>query len=302
MRTLKIASLILAAATLAACTKEINRDLPSHECSILELQIEGQLGRAEITRVDDKSGTVSVYVMDNPQFPWSEVKLNALAISSYASADVKEGDLLDFYNPEHRARINVTSQTGKKVAWTIYIKSYDAFYVGTWAVEDVRLYVDQNISGCGTGKWDISVNGTEFGYYASYEMDNIITITMNEGVTDDGRFTGKIINDAGEDGQYADFWGVYQGEYTTDEPLDMNPRLRHLLPAGESDWSLNLNTNEMSITQRNITSVMTFRNEGSSVWFDFALPNAAGDIGGSNFYDNYWRSSYQFSYNVKPMR
>ena len=38
-------------------------------------------------------------------------------------------------------------------------------------------------------------------------------------------------------GLYGWLKGVYPGEYTEDAPLDMDPRLRHLIPAGESDWA-----------------------------------------------------------------
>lgn len=299
MKTLKTIFMCAAAAVaLLSCTKDIDKVLPSNECSILEIELEGQLGRADIVRVNGTSGTVAIFVMDNPDFPWSAVKINALALSSGASSNAGEGDTLDFYNPERSARITVTSQTGKQVVWTISIKPYEAFYVGKWNIEDVKIYLDQNISGSGTGSWDTSMGGEEFGLFAGAELDNVITITMNEGMTD-GRFTGKIVNDAGPDGEYGNFWGVWPGEYSEDEPLDMNPRLRHLLPAGESDWSLNLSTNEMSITQRNITSTMTFRNDGTLWFFDFALPSAAGDPAGTNFYNNFWRSSWRFSYIVK---
>ena len=38
----------------------------------------------------------------------------------------------------------------------------------------------------------------------------------------------------------------------------MNPRLRHLLPPGESQWTLDLTTNQMKITQNNVSSTMIF--------------------------------------------
>lgn len=108
----------------------------------------------------------------------------------YATADVSDGDTLDFRNPERKARIIVRSQTGKQVLWTVYLKPYDPFYVGTWAVSDIKIYLDQNISGNGTGKWDTSMGGSEFGLFASPELDNIITITMNEEMVD-GKFTAR---------------------------------------------------------------------------------------------------------------
>lgn len=300
LKRIKYIALLLAACTAAvSCTKEIDEKEPSNECSILDIRLEGQLGRATIERVDDNRGTVTLYIFEQADYPWSAVGVEALALSAYATADVAEGGTLDFRNPDRTARIIVRSQTGKQVLWTVSLRPYDPFYAGVWNIEDIKIYVDQNISGNGTGMWDTSMGGSEFGKFASPEMDNVITITMNEEMVD-GRFTGKILNDAGPDGAYGAFKGVYAGEYTEDDPLDMNPRLRHLIPAGESDWVLDLATNQMRITKNNITSTMTFARDASGlVFFDFALPNAAGDTPGSNFYNNFWRSSYKFSYIVR---
>lgn len=300
MKTLKYIVLLLLACTAAvSCTKEIDEKEPSNECSIIDIKLTGQLGKATIERVDDNQGTVTLYIFEQPDYPWSAVGVEALALSVYASADVAEGGTLDFRNPERKARIIVRSQTGKQVLWNVYLRPYDPFYVGRWTIGDIKIYVDQNLSGNGTGRWDTSMGGSEFGTFASPEFDNIITITMDEELVD-GQFTGKIVNDAGADGRYGSFKGVYPGEYTEDDPLDMDPRLRHLIPAGESDWVLNLATNQMRITRNNITSTMTFARDASgNVFFDFALPDASGDTPGSNFYNNFWRSSYRFSYIVR---
>lgn len=300
MKKLKyFACLLLAGALLGSCTKEIDEREPSNECSILDIRLAGQLGKPAIERLNDNEGRVTLFIFERADYPWDAVGVEALALSVNASADVTEGGTLDFRNPERRARIIVRSQTGKQVLWTVYLKPYDPFYVGMWQVQDVKIYVDQTISGNGTGKWDTSMGGSEFGTFAAAELDNRITVVMNEEMVD-GKFTGKIINDAGPDGAYGSFKGVYPGEYSEEEPLDMDPRLRHLIPAGESDWVLDLATDEMRITRNNITSTMTFSRDASgAVFFDFALPDASKDTPGSNFYNNFWRSSYRFSYIVR---
>ena len=201
MKNLKHIALFLSCLVIASCTKDIDEKEPSNECSILDIQLTGQLGKATIERVDDNQGTVTLYIFEQADYPWEAVGVEALALSAYATADVSDGDTLDFRNPERKARIIVRSQTGKQVLWTVYLKPYDPFYVGTWAVSDIKIYLDQNISGNGTGKWDTSMGGSEFGLFASPELDNIITITMNEEMVD-GKFTGKIINAAGADGLY----------------------------------------------------------------------------------------------------
>ena len=285
---------------MLSCTKDINRDIPSNECSILDIRVFGQLGKPEIQRLDDKTGEVVLFINRTDDYPWANVKVEAIALSAYAHSDLGENAELDFYNPQRKSSVRVTSQTGKYVDWTIILKPYDAFYAGVWQVIDAKLYVNQNISGCGTGSWNTSMKGDEFGLYAAAETDNVITISMNSEMVD-GKFTGTITNDPGADGQWGEFKAVWPGEYSEDSPLDMNPRLRHLIPQGESTWVLDLTTNEMKITNRNITSTMTFENdEWGNMLFSFALPNASQDIGGTNFYDNYWRSSYKFCYIVNP--
>ncbi|MBO5418718.1 MAG: hypothetical protein J6A22_01415 [Bacteroidales bacterium] len=287
---------------VASCSKQINMDIPSNECSILDIRVFGQLGKPEIVRIDDTSGEVTLFINKTDDYPWSEVKVESIALSAYAGSDLGEEAVLDFYNPQRKAVIKVTSQTGKSVDWTVILKPYEAFYAGVWKVIDAKIYVDQNISGCGTGSWGTPMNGAEFGLYFAPELDNIITIEMNSEMVD-GKFTGIITNDAGADGLWGEFKGVWPGEYPEDAPLDMNPRLRHLLPAGESEWVLDLTTNEMKITNRNITSTMTFEtDEWSNMVFVFNLPDASQEIGGSNFYDNFWRSSYRFTYIVNPLQ
>lgn len=286
----------------ASCTKQINQDIPSNECSILDIRVFGQLGKPEIVRLDETSGEVTLFINKTDDYPWNSVKVEAIALSAHAVCDLGEEAVLDFYNPQRKAVIRVTSQTGKSVDWTVMLKPYDAFYAGVWQVIDAKIFIDQNISGCGTGMWETGMGGSEFGLFAAPELDNVITIAVNPEMVD-GKFTGTITNDAGADGKWGEFKGVWAGEYSEDEPLDMNPRLRHLIPPGESTWILDLATNEMKISKSNITSTMTFSTDtwGNMV-FSFALPDASQDIGGSNFYDNFWRSSYKFSYIVNPLQ
>ena len=149
MKNLKYIVLLLSCLTVISCTKDIDEKEPSNECSILDIKLTGQLGKATIERVDDNQGTVILYIFEQADYPWEAVGVEALALSAYATADVADGGTLDFRNPDRKARIIVRSQTGKQVLWTVYLKPYDPFYVGTWSVSDIKIYVDQNISGNG---------------------------------------------------------------------------------------------------------------------------------------------------------
>ena len=108
--------------------------------------------------------------------------------------------------------------------------------------------------------------------------------------------TGTITNTPGLDGEYGHFWGVYS-PYSEAEPLDMDPRLRYLLPPGEASWKLELTTGQMRITKDNITSTMIFgTDEWDNTLFRFILPDAGGEPARDGFYDNMWRSSTELFY------
>lgn len=277
-----------------ACTKTIDKNVVSNELSLLEIKIQGQLGTAVIERDFDEA-RATVYVMDSPGFPYSAVPVEGIVVSACAKASVKSGETLNFSNPERRAKITVTAESGKTLDWWIYLEPYDAFYVGEWAIVNIKLHCNQRVSGSGDGAWDTPLNGSEFGTSGLPEYDNHVIITMNP-EPEDNMLTGTITNTPGADGEYGHFWGVYS-PYSEESPLDMDPRLRHLLPPGESTWKLELTTGQMRITKDNVTSTMIFgTDEWDNTLFRFPLPDAGGEPSRDGFYDNMWRSSTDLYY------
>ena len=145
--------LILTAAIAAmsvSCTKTIDKEIPSNEVSLLELKIQGQMGTAVIER-DGNDASATVYIMDSPEYPYSNVLVEGIVVSRYATSSVETGEYLNFSNPDRKAKITVTSESGKTLDWWIYIEPYDAFYVGTWKINNIYLHCNQKISGAGTG-------------------------------------------------------------------------------------------------------------------------------------------------------
>ncbi len=139
------------------------------------------------------------------------------------------------------------------------------------------------------------------------EYDNVITVTLDDGEVVDNRLTGTITNAAGPDGLYGNFYGVMGPSYSVAEPLDMNPRLRHLLPPGEATWELDLTTQQMRISKNNITSTMIFTDHPNLVSapntpFRFVLPNAGNEPARDNFYNNMWRSSTDLIYVMEKVQ
>ena len=245
-RLMTIAAAALLVATTASCEKTIDQELSGNERTLLELRIEGQMGKA-ITERDGDRATATVYILDQDDYDYAHVPV-----------------------PERRARIRVTSASGHVLDWWIYLETYDPFYLGTWRIIDVKLACDQRVSGVGDGSWTTQLSGSEFGDYGLPEYDDRVTITLGE-ITDNA-LTGTLVHSAGD------------------------PRLRHLLPPGESQWTLDLTTNQMKITQNNVTSTMIFGEEGDNTLFRFILPDASSEPSRDNFYDNMWRSSTELFY------
>ena len=172
--------------------------------------------------------------------------------------------------------------------------------MGEWKILECKLACNQRVSGSGDGAWTTQLSGSEFGTTGLAEYDDRIIITMNPEMQDN-MLTGTLEHTAGADGEYGHFWGVYP-PYSVEEPLDMDPRLRHLLHPGKSDWKLDLTTGQMRLTQNNITSTMIFGTEGDNVTFRFILPDAGKEPSQNGFYDNMWRSSTELFYVVYKIK
>lgn len=302
---------VLAVAALCSCTKNIDKELPGNERSLLELKIKGQMGVAEIVRTDSEA-SVNIYIMENDEYPFGAAEVEGIVVSVGATASVGAGQTLNFSNPERKTTITVTSGSGESLAWNVYLKIYDAFYVGEWVINNVRVHCDQTVSGAGNGAWETQITGSEFGYipaipdpptpvvpsFGQPEMDNRITITMDDGEVTNNQLTGTITNAAGADDKYGHFWIVGGGPYTHETPYDMDHRFRHLLPPGTAKWTLNLATGEMKITKDNITSTMSFGTIYGNRTFHFALPKVEESLSGVGIYDNMYLSSTALSYEV----
>ena len=120
MKNYLIPTALLFIMALSSCTKTIDEDLSGNERSLLELRVEGQMGTAIIDR-DGSRATATVYILETPGFAYDRVPVKGIVVSNGASASVGIGDVLNFSNPERRARITVTSQSGHTLDWWIYL-------------------------------------------------------------------------------------------------------------------------------------------------------------------------------------
>ncbi len=279
MNKFKYFPLVAAMLLLFSCQKDPLEDIESgdwnHERNVLSINVQNQIGPAAITR-NESTQKITVYV-DPDGLDYAAVKINSLILSYKATADVEEGGTLNFDNPEYKSQITVTSQTGRSLTWDIILEPYEWFYVNEWKIKEQRIFVSQEWGSA----WDEDITGVIAD--AAKEMDNTIEI-IKDGIRD-GRPYGRIINGSGEDGEY--------GSFKLSEDVDLNPKLRHLIPIGESDWEINLDTNVMTISKDGATSSAKVTKEGDGVRLEYALQthDPRWDYGA---YDNYWAWSYKY--------
>ena len=114
----KLTILLCTALLAASCVKTIDNVLPRGDMSLLELKIQGQLGTAVIERDEDEC-SATVYVMARADFPYAAVPVEGIVVSAGATASVAKGGTLNFSNPERKAKITVTSESGKSLDWFI---------------------------------------------------------------------------------------------------------------------------------------------------------------------------------------
>lgn len=279
MKKIQYFPLVATMLLLFSCQKDLMEDIESgdwnHERNVISINLQNQIGPAAITR-NESTQKITVYV-DPDGLDYAAVKINSLVLSYKASADVEPGETLNFDNPEYKSQITVTSQTGRSLIWDIVLEPYEWFYVNEWSIKEQRIFISQEWG----SSWDEDITGVIAD--AAKEMDNTIEI-IKDGVRD-GTPYGRIINSAGEDGEY--------GSFKLSDDVDLNPKLRHLIPIGESDWEINLDTNVITISKDGITSTAKVTKEGDGVRLDYALQThePRWDYGA---YDNYWAWSYKY--------
>lgn len=279
----KYFSLAVGTLLLFGCQKDPMEDIEAgdwnKERNIISLAVENQLGPSFVTR-DESSQKVKVYV-DVDGLDFSAVEMKSLVLSYEATSSVKVGDLVNFNNPDTTAQITVTAATGGTLTWDVLLVPYDGFYLDNWNIKEQRIFVNQEWG----SKFDKSM--TDVVATAALENDNLIEWKFG-GVTAAGKPYGTIVNNAGADGLY--------GNYQIDPTVDLNLRVRHLLPAGESRWEVDMATNTVSFVHGTTTTSALVTKTAFGIRLDFVLPyknpyQPKWDYGN---WDNYMCWSYKY--------
>lgn len=276
---------VLLAATLFSCQKDPMEDITdgtwNKERNIISLTLQNQLGPAEIIR-DEFETSATVFVSQDG-LDLKAVKIDDLVLSYNAKSNVATGQTLNFDNAENSAPITVMSETGESLIWNIVVVPYDMFYAGSWSIGSEIIYVAQEWG----SSWNEAI--TKPFPNAATEMDNTVVFTYQ--TYENGRTKGVVVNGVGNDGSY--------GNYANDK-VDINGRVRHLLPAGESTWELDLATNIMYIKKDDVTSEAKVVKTVAGMTLQFTLPYKSEppywDYGA---HDNYLSWSTQFDIQLK---
>lgn len=239
---IRFASFMICVLALQSCVKDLQDDVNkggwNHERSVIGIEFENQIGVASIENADATTGNIDLAINVGSQPSMTSVKLKKLDLSFQATSSVKVGDALDFSNGQ--ASFTVTSTLGEIRTYTIHVSEFTESLLGSYQVNALTVYGGTGPEWGGGAVMQLADKPWCWSdtYGPDVECDNTLTFTLT-GVTEDGSTTGTCINNAGDDGKYADF--IFQGSMNKEEEgVDID--LKHFyrqIPEGESTWIRN---------------------------------------------------------------
>lgn len=235
-----------AISVLSACQKdpldEVNDGNWNKEKNILGISFNGQVGNATITRNGDIA-TIEFTYNTSVSEDFSAIEITALEVSYGAKASATVGETLNFENSENSAAITITPVHGDPLNWTIKLSPFNETILGTWNITALSVYGGTGpvYGGASVAEmtdkswcWDASTG-------PAAEKNNTLTFTLS-GIDEDGNSYGTIVNDAGNDGKYANFTYI-----NSDPDVDLNSFYRKI-PEGEATWLRNYAAGTVTFT------------------------------------------------------
>lgn len=246
MKRINILITLLVFCCAMGCVKDPWDDVEAsgwnNERRVLDIKFENQVGTAEVARIDDETGAITIKINVDAVPDLSNIMLTSLQLSWGAKSSIAAGQALNFENPDHTASFTVTSPTGKSREYKVKAESFQETLLGTYKITDLVVYGGTGPEYGGAAvipmmnkPWVWNENTGP-----SAELDNTLTFEL-EGFTPEGNTYGKVINDAGPDELYADF--IFIGDPQT----DVNHFYRKI-PKGESQWLRNYTTGQVIFT------------------------------------------------------
>jgi hypothetical protein len=250
----KVALLFMATALISSCEKDPYDGVESNERSIEAVSLGNGLVQVGPAVVDRLAGKVSVKVL--MQTGTDLTKVSPLIQSSYkAELSPASGATVNFASSSNKATYTVTSESGKTRDWIVELIPFTETILGNYDVKGLVVYGGTGPEyggGAVLNMTDKPWNWAEVGGPAA-ELDNKLSFTF-EGVTADGKTFGKVVNNAGADGKYADF------KYILSPPTDVNNFYRKI-PKSDGKWERDYTANTVTFTFANGTkTTAAFRN------------------------------------------
>ena len=249
-----VALLFIATALISSCEKDPYDGVESNERSIEAVSLGNGLVQVGPAVVDRLAGKVSVKVL--MQTGTDLTKVSPLIQSSY-KADISpaSGAIVNFASGSNKATYTVTSESGKTRDWVVELMPFTETILGSYDVKGLVVYGGTGPEyggGAVLNMIDKPWNWAAEGGPAA-ELDNKLTFTF-EGVTADGKTFGKVTNNAGTDGKYADF------QYILSPPTDVNNFYRKV-PKTDGKWERDYTANTVTFTFANGSkTTAAFRN------------------------------------------
>lgn len=246
MKKINYIIFLLLAVSFTACQtdpmSEINEGAWNRERNILNIKFDGQIGDATISRDGNNANIVFKYNTTSGH-PLSAVPLTLFEISYGASASVSLGGTLNFDNEDNSAKITVTPVNGEALNWTLTLIPFTEELIGTWDIKSLYVFGGTGVEYGGAAV--LRMSDKPWCWPAEYgpdrEEDNKLIFTLSE-ITPEGNTTGKIVNDVGADGRYADFIFIAKTPN-----IDVNHFYRKI-PIGEGTWYRDYATGEITFT------------------------------------------------------
>jgi hypothetical protein len=239
--TLLVTTLLAVASIITSCQKDPYEGVQSNEKSIEAVSLGTglvQIGPAVVNRLE---GKVSVKVL--MQAGTDLTKVSPLIQSSYkAQISPASGATVNFAATNNKSTYTVTSESGETRTWTVELIPFTETILGNYDVKALVVYGGTGPEyggGAVLNMTDKPWNWAVVGGPAA-ELDNKLSFKF-EGVTSDGKTFGKITNNAGTDGKYADF------VYILNPVTDVNNFYRKI-PKIEGKWERDYTANTVTFT------------------------------------------------------
>lgn len=258
-RNNKLVVVILFITTIifSACKKDPYDGVVSNERSIEAVTLGGGLAQIGPAVVDRLAGTVTVKVLIQAGTNLSSVSTQIQ--TSYKSAiKPASGENVNFAANNNKYTYTITSESGKSRDWIVELIPFTETLLGTYTIQKQVIYGGTGPEYGGGAVIDFTAKPWLWSATTgpSLELDNRLTFEF-EGVTADGKTFGKVTNNAGADGKYANY------VFTATPQTDVNNFYRKI-PIGEGKWERDYTANLVKFTSSTgVISLATFRGAGT---------------------------------------